>query len=456
MEPNYRYRQPELQSRDQIDRSDTFFEGDVETRSNIKLTNCAARKVYSTQGSVEAQNSRFNEVESRNNIFLTNAVASRVYSSQGEITWRNNSCSTLSSSIESRNSIDLNNVSAREVKSNQGSISWKNDSLTYHSGTVESRNNIVLNNVSADSVLSNQGGIQWSNTKKSDQPVRKIEARNHIVLRGVNCVGQTESNQGEVQVFDSNLNSVAARNGITIENTVLKTIRSFQGTFQAINSTTEMMEARNNITLINTTGQSCVSNQGSVTIVSDKKLTYQQIEARNQVVISNIDVTHFVKCTQGEIRATNCQLPNIACRENFALIQSRILNAEVSVGNKKKAVIELDTGTIDGDIIIDYSKMIGSQGNYVSSMSSEGDLFSFAGNITSEFLRSKKFLEGSKGEINGIPHIYTNGEFKPVNPTAVNEKDWVEVEIKGSGIFKGKVIFKNCEGEVKISDNIKH
>lgn len=402
------------------------FEGNVDARDGITFTNVVAlRAINSPMGSIEAENSKLNSVKARDGAELSDTTASNIQVPMGKLIWTNDKLSEIpAENIDARDGIKLTNVSCQgTIKCSMGEIKAKNASLNQVLG----RDGVQLIDSSAQTVKVDMGVLTVENANPGST-FQQLIARDGIQLQNIEVCGSVTCNMGKIKAQNCQLNTVSSRDGIA---------------------------------LFNSTAKSCQVAMGNLFISAKERLVYQQLSARDDIFLENIEAKNSVKSKLGTFNAINCVLPEIHAAEQIKLVCTLCNSATLMVPKDKKGVIILEDSIIEGDLVIEVIENSGSgiincssriSGGSGMSVTQRGSSFQISvGDLS--YLKFMSVNNGSTGVVNGMPYKYVNREFIPLSSANSESKpsNEIEIEIRGNGTIKGNVSFRDCKGKVTLS-----
>ncbi len=336
---------------------------------------------------------------------IVNRTLKTNYSTQGNFRAEN---STLEGKIEARDGMILNQViSLKEVKCSMGTIEAEYSQLE----KVKARDGAELTETDAKHVEVSMGKLTWTNSQ-TKVPASSISARDGMHLKGVHCEGDTTCSMGKIKAQNSIFNNITSRDGMHLTECQAQEATVEMGSLEAKNCQFVATNARDGMTLVDSPAESCNVSMGSLKITAQgPSLTYKQISGRDGVSLTNIQATDSVESVLGNLYAKDCRLSSILASQQIELVRTTAESACLHVS--KSGTVILNVSTIEGDLVIEESKNI---------------------------IINSGFISGT---------IYINGQ--PYNPNQSTSTKTLEIKIYG-GTIKGNIIFRNCQGSVKLLD----
>lgn len=461
----------------------------LKARENIVIKNKSEiqGETESTTGGITAEDTTFQDVKAREKIKMTNCKARDVTVSMDGLIADN----TQFHRITTREKINMTNCKAEDVTVSMDGCRAENSSINY----LNVREKAVLTNcIVSNYVKVRMDGLNWNNdiSYKDQFQCETIEAREKIDLTNV-CVSSVKSFMDKVIGINCILKVVEAREGVELIDTSAQMVEVSMGTLQVISQNAKIvlepyqsLKAREDIWLANIEAISVTSEMGSITaqncilgsVKGNQTLGIQKSIVKQSINL-NIDPSKSCKLLLNDT-IVNGDLIIDAC--NGGSIDISTSSIGIKIGHVSVADVSIQTGGTYNSISDIPSKvksmvlMTAKEGQKVI----VGNLECVIKNgalelpqktpLTLEKLQEQiSLIIGPKAtcarlEFNGGVYRITKGKVEIIQappglvmpsrlgfPPTTQSLQPVTIEIVG-GKINGKVIFKNCQGTVKLLD----
>jgi hypothetical protein len=404
-----------------ITANDSIFQ-DIRSREKIKMNNCTVEDVSVSMDGCSATNSTIRNLEVREKAQLENCIVSnRIKVSMTDLTWDNDISykeKFQCKSIEARGAITLKNISANFVKSSMDKVITTNCKLE----DVEARNEATLIDTSAQKVEVSMGPLQVTAQSQMLTPYQNLKARENIVLSNIEAFN-VRSDMGTILAEKCVLGSIEGNQSIKIQQSIVnQSITLKVNSSQPCRLLLEGSIIKGNIII-----EACI-NEGSTFISSERVST--------KISIGRFSVSDVAINTGGNYHSISDIPSNI---KSMALMSAKE-NQKVAVGNLE-CVVKNGTLELAQQKPLTFEELKKQIGRAIGFGATCSHL-EFNGGIY-------KVTNGNIEIIQAPPGLVMNSELET---STTNLMPNVSVEISG-GKVEGKVIFKNCQGKVKLLDH---